>query len=113
MKLKMDVSLCEVECNYLNFIECGFFFYEIESKFNILCKTRTHNTHHGPDLGEATTFPLIVFFMLGHGANTKCHFVPGLPNESPEIPKIETLTTLEAHNFVCRLPIEMKSKPMF
>jgi hypothetical protein len=23
--------------------------------------TRTHMTHHGPDLGEATTFPLIVF----------------------------------------------------
>jgi hypothetical protein len=29
--------------------------------------TRTHKIHHGPSLGEASTFPLIVFSMLGHG----------------------------------------------
>ncbi len=78
-----------------------------------MCKTRIHKTHHGPDLGEATTFPLIVFSMPNHGTSTKCHFVSGLPNENPEIPKIETLATLEAHNFVCRLPIKMRSKPTF
>jgi hypothetical protein len=29
---------------------------------------------HGPDLGEATTFPLIVFSMPGHEANTQMSF---------------------------------------
>jgi hypothetical protein len=28
--------------------------------------TQIHKTHHGPNLGEPTTFPLIVFSMLGH-----------------------------------------------
>jgi hypothetical protein len=28
---------------------------------------QTHKTHHGSDLGEATTFPLIVFFVAFHG----------------------------------------------
>jgi ribosome assembly protein YihI (activator of Der GTPase) len=28
--------------------------------------TRIHKTHHDPDLGEATTFPLIVFSMINH-----------------------------------------------
>jgi hypothetical protein len=27
---------------------------------------RIHKTHHGPDLGEATTFPLIVYFFPLH-----------------------------------------------
>jgi hypothetical protein len=26
-------------------------------------QTRTHKTHHGPNLGEATTFPLIVYYV--------------------------------------------------
>jgi hypothetical protein len=34
-------------------------------------QTRTHKTHHGPNLGEATTFPLIIFFVHGHGAHTQ------------------------------------------
>jgi hypothetical protein len=33
-------------------------------------QTQTHNTHHGSDLGEATTFPFIVLFVPSHGANT-------------------------------------------
>jgi len=33
-------------------------------------QTTIYNTHHGSNLGEATTFPLIVFFVLGHGAST-------------------------------------------
>jgi hypothetical protein len=43
-------------------------------------QTHIHKAHHGPDLGEATTFPLIVVFVLGHEANTQIHFVPGLPS---------------------------------
>ncbi len=70
-------------------------------------QTWTHKTHYGPDLGAITTFPLIVYFVLGHGTNTQMSFVPGLPSENLEIPKIETFTTLEAHNFVCRPWIEV------
>ncbi len=39
-------------------------------------QTRSHKTHHGPDLGEATTFPLIVFFVLNHEACTQMSFCP-------------------------------------
>ncbi len=37
-------------------------------------QTRTHKTHHGPNLGEATTFPLIVLFLLGHRAYSQIPF---------------------------------------
>jgi hypothetical protein len=49
-------------------------------------------------VGEATTFPLTVYSMPGHKTNTQMSFCPGTP------------TTLGAHNFVCRLMIDMKSK---
>jgi hypothetical protein len=44
------------------------------------------------------------------GPAPKGHFVLGLPSESPEIPKIETSVTLEAHNFVWKPSIEVRSK---
>jgi len=31
--------------------------------------TRTHLTHHGLDLGEATTFPHVLFFAFAHGTH--------------------------------------------
>jgi hypothetical protein len=37
----------------------------------------THKTHHGLDLGEATTFPLIVYFVPGHETSTQMSFCPG------------------------------------
>jgi hypothetical protein len=40
---------------------------------------------------------------LATGQTPKCHFVLGLPNGSPEIPKIETLVILGAHNFVWKI----------
>jgi hypothetical protein len=43
----------------------------------------------------------------------KCHFVPRLPSESPEILTTGTPTILGAHNFACRPPIEMRSKTKF
>ncbi len=55
---------------------------------------RIHKTHHGPNLGEATTFPLIVYSMFGHKTSTQMSFVPRLPSGSPEIPKVGTLVTL-------------------
>jgi hypothetical protein len=42
-------------------------------------QTQIHETHHGLDLGEATTFPLIVLFMTGHGAYTQMSFCPRTP----------------------------------
>jgi hypothetical protein len=63
-------------------------------------QTQTHKTHRGLDLEEATTFSLIVFSVLGHKAITQMSFCP----------KIGTPMTLEAHNFVCRPLIEMRSK---
>ncbi len=42
-------------------------------------QTRIHKTHHGPNLGEATTFPLIVYFMPLHEADTQMAFYPGIP----------------------------------
>jgi hypothetical protein len=41
--------------------------------------TQTNKIHHRPDLGEATTFPLIVFSMLGHGGCTQMSFCPKTP----------------------------------
>jgi hypothetical protein len=39
--------------------------------------TQTHKTHHGLNLGEDTTFPLIVFYVHGHGDCTQMSFCPG------------------------------------
>jgi hypothetical protein len=52
-------------------------------------QTQTHKTHHGLDLGEATTFPLIVLFMLGHEANTQMSFCP----------KASKFLKFDSHNF--------------
>jgi hypothetical protein len=52
-------------------------------------------------LGEATTFTLIVYFVPLYKAHSQMAF------GSPEIPKVRTLATLEAHNFVCKPLIEM------
>jgi hypothetical protein len=49
-------------------------------------------------LGEATTFPLIIYYVLGHGTSTQMSFC------------LETPATLETHNFVCKLPIKARSK---
>jgi hypothetical protein len=37
-------------------------------------QTWTHKTHHDLDLGEATTFPLIIYFVPGHGTSTQMSF---------------------------------------
>ncbi len=37
-------------------------------------QTQTHKIHHGPDLGEATTFPLIVYFVALHEAHIQMTF---------------------------------------
>jgi hypothetical protein len=40
---------------------------------------QTHKTHHGSNLGEATTFPFIVYSMHGHGTSTQMSFCPMTP----------------------------------
>jgi hypothetical protein len=42
-------------------------------------QTQTHKTHHGSNLGEATTFPLILYFVPIHEINTQMSFCPGTP----------------------------------
>jgi hypothetical protein len=42
-------------------------------------QTRTNKTHHGPNLGEATTFPLILYFVLLHDAHIQMAFSPETP----------------------------------
>jgi len=77
-------------------------------------QTRTHKTHHSPNLGEATTFSLIVYYVLLHEAHIQmAFFVPGLPSGSPKIAKVGTPTTLRPHNFMCKHPIEMRSKQSY
>jgi len=41
----------------------------------------THLTHHGPDSGEATTFPHIVFSALLYGSHIRMALFPGTPKE--------------------------------
>jgi hypothetical protein len=53
-------------------------------------QTRIHKTHHSLDLGEATTFPLLIYPCLSTKPTSKWHFVSGLPNGSLEIPKVGT-----------------------
>jgi hypothetical protein len=40
---------------------------------------RIQKTHHNPDLGETTTFPLIEYYVPGHEAGTQMSFCPETP----------------------------------
>jgi hypothetical protein len=42
-------------------------------------QTRTHKTHHGSDLGEATIFPFIVYFVPLHETHIQMAFCLGTP----------------------------------
>jgi hypothetical protein len=51
--------------------------------------TLDHKTHHGPDLGEATTFPHIVFSATLRGDYIQMALFPGTPKlESRDCPEI-------------------------
>ncbi len=60
-------------------------------------QTQTHKTHHGLDLGEATTFPFIVFSMPGHRASVATPFWAKCEDEAqnPKSGKLESSGTLE------------------
>ncbi len=50
--------------------------------------------------GKPPPSPLQCTLCLATRLAPKCHFVLGLPNGNPEIPKVETSTILKAHNFM-------------
>jgi hypothetical protein len=56
--------------------------------------------------------PSLLYYILCMATRLtpKCYFLPGLPLGSLEIPKIGILAILEAHNFVCKSLIEVRSK---
>jgi hypothetical protein len=54
--------------------------------------TSTHKTHHGPDSGEATTFPHIVFSALLRGDYIQMALFPGTPK-------------LESRNYLETVPV--------
>ncbi len=72
--------------------------------------TWTHKIHHNLDLEEATTFPLIVFLWHVMRVISKWHFSQDSQVESPPISKIRILAILDAHNFLHRPLIEMRSQ---
>jgi hypothetical protein len=76
-------------------------------------QTKIYRTYHGPNLGKSPPSPLQYTLCLFTRPTSKWHFVLGLLNGSLEIPKVGTLATLGPYNFVCRPPIEMRSKTKF
>jgi hypothetical protein len=55
-------------------------------------QTWIHKIHHNSDLGEATTFPFIIFCVLGHGPCNQMSFCPGSPklgvSKFPKFPNL-------------------------
>jgi hypothetical protein len=69
-----------------------------------------HKTHHGPNLGEATTFPHIVFFASLRGTYIRMAFCLGTPKEeSRNCPGLDS-RHFTAYNFLLRLPVGVRSK---
>jgi hypothetical protein len=72
---------------------------------------RTHETHHDLDLGEATTFPLIILSMPFHEAHIQMAFCFRTPKwEFQNSHSWDSYDFLGAHNFTCRPSIVMKFK---
>jgi hypothetical protein len=70
-------------------------------------RTHIYKTHHDLDLGEATTFPLIVFFMPSHGPNTQMSFCPRTPNLGvPKFSKWELLWLWKPITFSANLRLK-------
>ncbi len=72
-------------------------------------QTWIHKTHDGPDLGEATTFPLVVYFVPSHGTSIQMSF---LSQDSQvrvlKVPKLGLSRLWKTHNFVCKPPIKVR-----
>jgi hypothetical protein len=59
-------------------------------------QTRTYKTHHGLDLGEATTFPLIVYFVPLHEAHIQMAFCFKTPKQESQNSQIVTTLALSS-----------------
>jgi hypothetical protein len=73
-------------------------------------QTRTHKTHHGPDLGDFTTFPLILYSMLLHEAHIQMTFCPKILKWESRNCQSGDSHNIGPHTFTCKLQIEMRSK---
>ncbi len=77
--------------------------------------TLTHKTHHGPDSGEATTFPHIIFSTPLHGDYIQMAHFPGTPKlesrNCPEIVPVGVSRLLGAHKSQLRGLIATRSEP--
>jgi hypothetical protein len=72
-------------------------------------QTLTHKTQHGPNLGESTTFPFIVYYVLLHEAHIQMAFY-GTPKWESQNSQSWGSCDFGPHNFVCKPLIEMKFK---
>jgi len=70
----------------------------------------THLTHHGPDSGEATTFPHKYSLRYSAAPASKWLLFSGLLRRSPETVPIWTPGTLGTHNSQLRPQVVMRSK---
>jgi hypothetical protein len=66
-----------------------------------------HKIHHDPNLGKATTFPLIIYFVHGHGTNTQMSFCHGTPKWEFRNSQSWDSRNSGTHNFMCRPWIEI------
>ncbi len=79
--------------------------------------TWIHKIHHGLDLKEATTFPLILFLMINHGGYIQMSFCPKTPKLG--VPKFLKLgfsalwsVITSCANFLLRWGLKKKLYPL-
>jgi hypothetical protein len=71
-------------------------------------QTQLHNIHHGPDLGEATTFPFIVYYVFAHWTGIQMALCLKTPKwEFANFQNWDSHNFV-GHNFVCRPSIGMR-----
>ncbi len=73
-------------------------------------QTQIYKTRHYLNLGKQPPSPLQYSLCPTMGPTLQCHFVSRLSSWSPKILEIRTLVILEAHNFLCKVSIEVRSK---
>jgi hypothetical protein len=73
-------------------------------------QTQIHKIHHGLNLGETTTFPLVIYFVPLHEAHIQMAFCSGIPKWESWNSYNWDSRNFAGHNFLCRPPIEMTSK---
>ncbi len=71
---------------------------------------RIHKIHHGLDLGEATTFPFILYYAPLHKNHIQMAFCPGTPKWESRNSHNWVSCDFGAHNFACRPLIVMRFK---